>query len=71
MAEWISLGGLFVVHWIVPQLDLLEDFLHTWESTKDGHIKAIFCGEKTTIELILIVQNLVSMLKEQLMQWMH
>jgi len=56
-AERISLGGLFVIHWIVPQLDLLEDFLHTWESTKGGHIRAIFCGENITIKLVLIAQQ--------------
>jgi hypothetical protein len=34
-----------------------EDFLHIWESTKDGHIKAIVCGEKITIEQVQIAQQ--------------
>jgi hypothetical protein len=29
MAKWAELGGLFVVHWTIPQPDLLEEFLHT------------------------------------------
>jgi hypothetical protein len=37
-AEQADLGGLFVVHWIIPRPNLLEEFLHTWESTKDGRI---------------------------------
>jgi hypothetical protein len=36
--ERVGLGGLFVVHLTVPKLDLLEEFLHTWESIKDGQI---------------------------------
>jgi hypothetical protein len=34
-----------------------EDFLHTWESIEDGHIKAIVCGEKITIEQAQITQQ--------------
>jgi hypothetical protein len=54
-AEQIGLGGLFVVHWIVPQLNLLEKFLHTWDSKEDGHIRTIVCGEKITIDQMLII----------------
>jgi hypothetical protein len=49
------LGGLFTIQWIVPQLTLLEEFLHSWEPTKDGHIKAIICGEKITNDQVLII----------------
>jgi hypothetical protein len=34
----------------------LEEFLHTWESTKDGCIQVVVCGEKITIDQTLIVQ---------------
>jgi hypothetical protein len=49
-AKWTDLGGLFPIHWIVPRIDLLEDFLHTWESTKDGQNQANVCGKKITID---------------------
>ncbi len=45
--QWIErggLGGLFVVHWTIPRANLLEEFLHTWESTKDGYIQVVICG---------------------------
>jgi len=51
------LGGLFVVHWTVPRLDLLEEFLHTWQSIADGHIGIVICGEKITIDQALIIQK--------------
>jgi hypothetical protein len=35
----------------------LEKFLHTQESTKDGHIRRVVCGEKITIDQALIVQQ--------------
>jgi hypothetical protein len=45
-----------IVHWIVPQINLLEKFLHIWESTKDGHVRVVVCGEKITINQALIAQ---------------
>jgi hypothetical protein len=36
---------------------MLEEFLHTWESTKDGCIRAFVYGEKITIDQTLIVQQ--------------
>jgi len=35
----------------------LEEFLHTQESTKDGHITTLVCGEKITIDQALIIQQ--------------
>jgi hypothetical protein len=35
----------------------LEEFLHTQESTEDGHITTIVCGEKITIDQALIIQQ--------------
>lgn len=52
-----SLDGLFVVHYIVPWTDLLEEFLHIWESIEDGRIRAIVCREKITIDETLITQQ--------------
>jgi hypothetical protein len=34
---------------------MLEEFLHTWESIKDGCIRIIVCGEKITINQTPIV----------------
>ncbi len=56
-AEQADLGGLFVVHWTVPWLDLLEEFLHTLESTKDGQIWTILYGERITIDQMLIAKQ--------------
>jgi hypothetical protein len=36
---------------------MLEEFLHTWESTKDGCIRTFVYGEKITIDQTLIVQQ--------------
>ncbi len=36
---------------------MLEEFLHTWESIEDGHIRAIVCGENITINQVLIAQQ--------------
>lgn len=36
---------------------MLEKFLHTWESIEDGHIRVVVCGEKITIDQMLIVQQ--------------
>jgi len=65
------LGGLFVVHWTVPQPDLLEEFLHMWESTKDGQIQTIVCGERINVDQMLIVKQFGVSAKEQWMQQMH
>jgi hypothetical protein len=46
-----------LVHWTIPQLDLLEEFLQTWESTKVGCIRVVVCGEKITINQMLIAQQ--------------
>jgi hypothetical protein len=46
-----------LVHWTIPQLDLLEEFLQTWESTKVGCIQVVVCGEKITINQMLIAQQ--------------
>jgi hypothetical protein len=57
--QWVeqaNLGGLFVVHWKIPRPDMLEEFLHIWESTKDGRIWAIVCSEKITIDEMLITK---------------
>jgi hypothetical protein len=35
----------------------LEEFLHTWESTEDGRIQVVVCGEKITTNQTLIVQQ--------------
>jgi hypothetical protein len=35
---------------------MLEGFLQTWESTKDGRIQAIINGERITIDQTLIVK---------------
>jgi hypothetical protein len=51
------MGGLFAIHWIVPQTYMLEEFLHICESIKDGCIRAVVCGEKITINQTLIVQQ--------------
>jgi hypothetical protein len=51
-----GLGGLFVVHWTIPWLDLLEDFLCTWESIADGWIQTIVSGEMIAIDQTLIVK---------------
>ncbi len=56
-AKWIDLGGLFVVHWTIPRLDMLEGFLRTWESIEDGQIWAIVNGERITIDQALIVKQ--------------
>jgi hypothetical protein len=37
-------------------LDLLEEFLHTWDSTKDGQIRVV-CGQKITIFQTLIAKQ--------------
>jgi hypothetical protein len=50
-----DLGGLFAIHGILPRPNLLEEFLRTWESIKDGHITTIIYGEKITIDQTLIV----------------
>jgi hypothetical protein len=55
-ANQADLGGLFVVHWIVPLSNLLEEFLHIWESTKDGRIGTIVCGERIIVDQMLIVK---------------
>jgi hypothetical protein len=57
--QWVkrtSLGNLFATHWVVPWLNLLEEFLHTWESIEDGWIWVVVCGEKITIDQTLIVK---------------
>ncbi len=36
---------------------MLEKFLHAWESIEDGHIRVVVCGEKITIDQMLIVQQ--------------
>ncbi len=55
---WVScLGGLFAVYWTIPILDLLEEFLHTWESKEYGWIWAIICDEKITIDQMLIMKQ--------------
>ncbi len=56
-AKWASLGGFFSIHYTIPWIDLLEEFLHTWESTKDKCIKTIVCGENITIDQTLITQQ--------------
>jgi hypothetical protein len=38
-------------------MNMLEEFLHTWESTKDGCIRTIMCGEKIIVDQTLIVQQ--------------
>ncbi len=43
---------------LVPQRDMLEEFLHTQEFIEDGRIKAIICDEKITIDQTLITQQL-------------
>jgi len=48
------LGGLFVVHWTIPLANMLEEFLHTWESIEDGQIQIVICGEMITIDQGLI-----------------
>jgi hypothetical protein len=35
----------------------LEEFLHTRESVEDGYTRTIVCGEKITIDQVLIVQQ--------------
>jgi hypothetical protein len=35
----------------------LEEFLHTWESSEDGRIRIIICGEKITIDQVLIIKQ--------------
>jgi hypothetical protein len=35
----------------------LEEFLCTWESTKDGQIQVVVHDEKITIDLTLIAQQ--------------
>jgi hypothetical protein len=35
----------------------LEEFLHTRKSIEDGHIRTIVCGEKITIDQVLIAQQ--------------
>lgn len=55
--EWANLGGLFIIHWKIPWPHLLEDFLHTWESTEDWQIRRIICGEKITIDQVLIIKR--------------
>ncbi len=58
--QWVEragLGGLFVVHYIVPWTHLLREFLHTWDYTKDGRIQAIVCGKKITINHVLFAQQ--------------
>ncbi len=54
-ANWF--GWLVYYSMILPRLTLLKEFLHTWEPTKDGHIKAIVCGEKITKDQMLIVHQ--------------
>jgi hypothetical protein len=54
--EQADLGNLFTIHWTFPRLDLLGGILRTWESTKDGQIKAIVNGEKITIDQTLIMK---------------
>jgi len=39
-ANTMGLRGLFHVKWASPRQELLEQFLDTWEQTKDGWIKA-------------------------------
>lgn len=36
---------------------MLEEVLHTWESTKDGRIQVVVYGEKITIDQVLIVKQ--------------
>jgi hypothetical protein len=35
----------------------LEEFLHTWDSTEDGQIRTIICGERITIDQTLIAKQ--------------
>jgi hypothetical protein len=35
----------------------LEEFLHTQESTEDGHTTTLVCGEKITNDQALIIQQ--------------
>jgi predicted transposase YbfD/YdcC len=35
----------------------LEEFLHTWECTKDGLIQVVVRGEKITIDQMLIIKQ--------------
>ncbi len=55
--EQVGLGGLFIIHYIVPWTDLLREFLHTWEYIEDGQIQAIVCGKKITINQVLFAQQ--------------
>jgi hypothetical protein len=36
---------------------MLEEILHTWESTEDGYTKVDVCGENITIDQTLIAQQ--------------
>ncbi len=43
--RWVkkaNLGGLFDVHWTVPQPNLLEDFLHIWEPLRMDTLERLF-----------------------------
>ncbi len=51
--KWAGLGGVFDIEWFTSRKDLLKVFLQTWEETKDGHVKAQFCGKQILI-LVLI-----------------
>ncbi len=31
--------------------------MHTWESSEDGRIRIIICGEKITIDQVLIIKQ--------------
>jgi hypothetical protein len=56
-AKRIDSGGLFVVHWTIPQANPLEEFLHIWESAKYGQIRTMICGERITVDQTLIVKQ--------------
>jgi hypothetical protein len=51
------LGGLFIIHLTIPRPDLLEEFLHTWESIKDGQIRVVVCDERITTDQTLIMKQ--------------
>ncbi len=42
-----------------------------WESTKDGQIQTIVCGERINVDQMLIVKQFGVSAKKQWMQQMH
>jgi hypothetical protein len=42
----------------------LEEFWHTWESTKDGRIRVVVCGEKITIDQTIIAKQFAIRVEE-------